>query len=108
MRAQGGVDSNDRVNVRIHPIAKARMIAECERRSRQLGTRYTLNMLLNDFGWSFAPVAPGVELHLRVRGGLPMEDNGATTQTAGSRAAEPLGSPLKKPAARGFTAQNSA
>ena len=74
-RFRDGIDSNGRVNVRIHPIAKARMMAECESRTRQTGVHYSLSQLLNDFGWRLAPVAPAVEHALRTRrsGGLPRD-----------------------------------
>jgi hypothetical protein len=61
------IDARRRINVRIHPIAKARMIAVCENRTRDTGVVYTLSMLLNDYGWSLPPVSPQVEQELRLR-----------------------------------------
>jgi hypothetical protein len=72
-RFRDGVGSNGRVNVRIHPVSKARMMAYCEWRTREAGVGYSLSMLLNDYGWSLPPVAPAIEQALRVR----QEDNGS-------------------------------
>jgi hypothetical protein len=72
-RFRDGVDSTGRVNVRIHPVSKARMMAYCEWRTRETGAAYSLSMLINDYGWTLPPVAPEIERALRIRRGA-MED----------------------------------
>jgi hypothetical protein len=66
-RFRDGAGSTGRVNVRIHPVAKARMMAYCESRTRETGAAYSLSMLVNDLGWCLPPVAPEIERKLRIR-----------------------------------------
>jgi hypothetical protein len=60
-------EANDRLNVRIHPVIKARMIAECERISKQLRRTYGLADLVSDWGKTLGTLPVEIERAIEER-----------------------------------------
>lgn len=60
-----GNDTNGRINVHIHPVAKARIMAACEEQTRRTGNTCTLTRHLNDYGWSLPALPKELEDQLK-------------------------------------------